>query len=66
MVKNIFSNLSRGFFFSIGKVLAIIFIGFVVVTIVNKIAPKKVPTKDYNVQWVHHLGGGANETYEKN
>ena len=39
MVNNIFSNLSRGFFYFIGKVLAIIFIGFVIYTIVSKIHP---------------------------
>lgn len=65
MVKHIFSNLSRGFFYSIGKVLAIIFIGVVIVFVVNKFFPQKQPI-NYNVQWVHHLGGGADESYEKN
>lgn len=37
MVKDIFSNLSRGFFYFIGKVLAILFIGFVIYTIVTKL-----------------------------
>lgn len=43
MVKSIFGNLSRGFFYFIGKVLAILFIGFVIYTIVSKI---DVPTSD--------------------
>lgn len=57
MVKNVFSNLSRGFFYSIGKVLAIIFIGFIIVTLVNKFPTKNVD--NYNIQWVRK--GGADK-----
>lgn len=55
MVKNIFSNLSRGFFYSIGKTLAIIAIGILIVFIVNKIAPKE-KKPNYNTQWVYRFG----------
>ena len=43
MVKNIFGSLSHGFFYFIGKILAIIFIGFVVYTLVSKI---DIPSDD--------------------
>lgn len=37
MVKNIFNNLSRGFFYTIGRIIAIAFIGLVIYTIATKI-----------------------------
>ena len=37
MVKNIFTNLSRGFFYTIGKIIALAFIGLVIGTIVLKL-----------------------------
>lgn len=43
MVKEIFNSFNRGFFYFIGKVVAILFIGFVIYTLVQKI---DVPTDD--------------------
>ena len=37
MVKNVFSNLSRGFFYTLGKFIAIAFIGLVIYTLVTKL-----------------------------
>ena len=46
MIKNVFSNLSRGFFYFIGKVLAIIFVGFVVYTLISKFPVDSVDLKE--------------------
>lgn len=40
MVKNIFSNFSRGFFYTIGKIIAFVFIALVIGTILTKIDPR--------------------------
>lgn len=37
MIKNVFSNLSRGFFYTIGRLLAFAFIGLVIATIISKL-----------------------------
>lgn len=37
MVKNIFSNLSRGVFYTIGKIIAYIIIGFIIGYLLSKI-----------------------------
>lgn len=55
MVKSIFSNLSRGFFYSIGKVLAIIFIGLIIAFFVSKIKIPQENVKNYNTQWVYRM-----------
>lgn len=37
MIKSVFSNLSRGFFYTIGRILALAFIGLVIATLVSKL-----------------------------
>lgn len=37
MIKSIFSSFSRGFFYTIGRILAIAFIGLVIATIITKL-----------------------------
>lgn len=61
MVKNIFNSFSSGFFHFLGKVFAIIFIGFVIYTIVSKL---DVPSSDIlNYTNLPYYRGGL---YEKN
>lgn len=40
MVKIIFSSLSKGFFYTIGRIIALLFIAFVIYTIVTKLSDK--------------------------
>lgn len=44
MVKNIFSNLSRGFFYTIGRIIAIVFILLVIYTLSTKLGDFDIKT----------------------
>lgn len=37
MVKNIFGSLGKGFFYTIGRIIALIFVGLVIATLLTKI-----------------------------
>ena len=49
MVKNIFNSFSKGFFYTIGRIIAIGFIAFVIYTLVNKIGV------DYSIPHINTL-----------
>lgn len=46
MVKGLLSGVGRGFFFTIGKILAILFILLVIGTLLSKIDPKEINIKE--------------------
>ena len=46
MVKGLISGIGKGFFYTIGRILAILFILLVVATLMSKIDPKDIHIKE--------------------